>query len=99
MIDKVGDVGGFDDKLDQMEKDGYLSRRQRMDFDTILQAGHATIHRGWQPTDEQIIIVLDITEGLFENTYVHNERAARLARAVPPRPARARKTRNRDQPS
>jgi hypothetical protein len=91
MIDKVGDVGNFTVKMDEMEKDGYLSRRQRMDLDTILEAGHATIHRGWKPTDEQISTVLDITERLIESTYIHNERAARLAQAVPPRPPRAKK--------
>ncbi len=91
MIDKVGDVGGFRDKLDQMEKEGHLSKHQRMDLDTILEAGHATIHRGWEPTDEQISIVLDITERLIESAYIHNERAARLAQAVPPRPPGAKK--------
>jgi hypothetical protein len=38
MIDKVGDVGNFRDKMDKMETDGYLSRRQRMDLGTILDA-------------------------------------------------------------
>jgi hypothetical protein len=92
MIDKVGDVGGFTTKLDQMEKDGRLSRHQRMDLDTILEAGSATIHRSWEPTNEHISTVLDITESLIESTYIHNERAASLARAVPPRPSRAKKT-------
>lgn len=86
LTDKVGDVGGFRDKLDKMERDGHLSNSQRLGLDTILSAGHATTHRGWAPTDEQFNTVLDITESLIESTYIHKKRAEYLARAVPPRP-------------
>jgi hypothetical protein len=86
MIDKVNDHGSFKNNLDEMEKAGYLSSRQRIDLDTILQSGHATIHRKWEPTDDQITTILDIAENLVERIYVHGPRVERLARAVPPRP-------------
>jgi Domain of unknown function (DUF4145) len=92
MIDKVNDHRSFEINLDEMVKAGYLSSRQRMDLDTILESGHATIHRGWEPTDDQITTIFDITENLIERIYVHGPRAERLARAVPPRPPRAKKT-------
>ena len=92
MVDKVNDHGSFKDNLDEMEKAGYLTTRQRMDLDTILQSGHATIHRGWEPTDDQITTIFGITENLVERIYIHAPRAERLARAVPPRPSRAKKT-------
>lgn len=92
LTDKVGDVGGFEVKLDKMERDGHLTESQRHDLDTILAAGHAAAHRGWAPTDEQINTVLEITESLIESTYIHKKRAERLARDVPRRPPRAKKT-------
>ena len=91
MVDKVNDHGSFKDNLDEMEKAGYLNSRQRMDLDTILQSGHATIHRGWEPTDDQITTIFGTTENLVERIYIHGPRAERLARAIPPRPSRAKK--------
>ena len=57
IIDKVGDVGNFTDKLDKMEKDDYLSRRQRMDLDTILlrRATRRSIGAGSQRTSRSAL--------------------------------------------
>jgi hypothetical protein len=30
-------------------KPGYLSARQALGIEVIIEAGHAAIHRGWQP--------------------------------------------------
>jgi hypothetical protein len=49
MIDKIGDHGKFITNLDEFEKAGYLSVRQRTALDTIVNAGHAAIHRGSEP--------------------------------------------------
>jgi hypothetical protein len=77
--------------LDQFEKVGYLSERQRTVLDTILEAGHASIHRGWEPTEDDIRTLLDITESVIENVYFHEARAAHLEKAVPKRLPKANK--------
>ena len=50
MIDKVGDQGRWIQNVDAFEKAGYLSVRERTTLDTIIKAGDAAIHRGWEPT-------------------------------------------------
>ena len=86
MVDKVVDQGTFGKNLDALKKADYLSVRQEMVLSTILEAGHAAIHRGWQPTDDQISTLLDITESLIESIYVHELRAERLEKVIPKRP-------------
>jgi hypothetical protein len=85
MVDKVGDQGSFTRNLDTLKKADYLSVRQEAILSTILEAGHAAIHRGWQPTDDQISTLLDITESLIESIYIHEPRAERLEKVVPNR--------------
>jgi alpha-D-ribose 1-methylphosphonate 5-triphosphate diphosphatase PhnM len=88
MVDKVGDQVTFKDTADAFEKAGYLSVRQRGHLDAILEAGHAAIHRGWEPTDDDIITLLDIAESIIETAYLHEQAAKTLDGKVPPRPPR-----------
>ena len=82
MIDKVNDNGNFAANVDKLQEAGYLSAKDRMNLDTILDVGHAAIHRGWEPTEDENNTLLDITENLIEKTYIHGPRAERLAKVV-----------------
>ena len=66
MVNKVDDTGIFNTNMDAFQAAGYLSVRQKFNLETILEAGHATIHRGWVPTDDDIITLLDISESIIE---------------------------------
>lgn len=67
------------------DKAGYLSTRYAGSLDSILQAGHAAVHRGWEPTEADIATLLDITETVIATAYVHEERAQALEKRVPKR--------------
>ncbi len=49
MIQKVGDVGTFRKKLEELEKAGFVTRTNVNVLDTALDAGSATAHRGHAP--------------------------------------------------
>jgi hypothetical protein len=53
MKEKVGDRP-FKALVNEFQKAGYLSPRQALSLDVIIEAGHAAIHRGWNPTDEDV---------------------------------------------
>lgn len=89
MIDKVSDKGTFTKNMDAFDAAGYLSVRQRGHLDTILDAGHATIHRGWEPTDANVIALLDIAESIIEVAYLHDKPVDDLDRNIPPKPRRS----------
>ena len=91
MIHKVGDNGSFAKNLDAFQQAGYVSLVQRDALNDILDAGHATIHRAYKPTEKDIQIALDIIEGVMAAIFVHADAAKKVSARVPAR----RKTPNR----
>jgi hypothetical protein len=87
MVDKVGDVGGFGQKLKELEKAGYVSSKNREILESALDAGHAAAHRG-HATPTTVNIVMDIVENMLQVVYVLHDAAAKLKKSTPPRPAR-----------
>jgi len=51
MVSKTADKGTFAKNLDEFEQLGYVSRIQRERLEAILEAGHATIHRAFTPSN------------------------------------------------
>jgi hypothetical protein len=84
MKEKIGDRP-FKVLVDEFQKAGYLSKRQASSLDVLIEAGHAAIHRGWQPNDADIRIIVDITEALIETVFLHEDRALDLDKRVPRR--------------
>jgi Domain of unknown function (DUF4145) len=91
MIHKVGDNGTFAKNLNAFQQTGYISLVQRDALNDILDAGHAAIHRAYEPKTKDIQIALDITEGIMAAIFVHAEAAKKVSERVPAR----RKTPNR----
>jgi hypothetical protein len=84
MKEKVGDRP-FKVLIDEFHKAGYLSKRQALSLGVIIEAGHAAIHRGWKPNDDDVSTLLNITETLIETVYLHEDRARDLDKRVPRR--------------
>lgn len=89
MVKKVGDRGSFVKNLDAFEQAGYISLVQRGALTDILDAGHAAIHRGYHPAEQDIQIALDITEGVLAAIYVHGDAAKKVSKRVPTRPKKS----------
>jgi len=85
MIDSVGDQGTFGKNLSEFAKQGFISGKQRDILDVVLEAGHATIHRAYQPSDEDLATCIDIAEGVLQSVYVHPEKASELTKRLPKR--------------
>jgi|SRR4051794_2115845 hypothetical protein len=94
MIQKAGDSGTFVKNLDAFQQAGYISLVQRDALNDILDAGHAAIHRAYEPKTKDIQIALDITEGVLAAIFVHADAAKKVSERVPAR----RKTPGRSQP-
>ncbi|MFA0882450.1 DUF4145 domain-containing protein [Vibrio cholerae] len=70
MIQKVGDKGRFVKNMDEFESQGYISKVQRTALDQVLEAGHAAIHRSYNPKQKEVIAAMDIVENIVESIYV-----------------------------
>jgi hypothetical protein len=85
MISKIGDQGSFAKNLNKFCEGGYISIVQRDVVDTVLEAGHAAMHRMFKPREEDLTLVLDIVEGVVAAIYIHPRGAEGLAARVTPR--------------
>jgi hypothetical protein len=85
MITKIGDRGSFVRNLEAAHKEGFLSLIQRNAMSSILDAGHAAIHRLHEPTSEDLATALDIAEGICATIFVHPDAATAVSGRVPPR--------------
>lgn len=82
MTDKLGDIGGFEQKLSHFEPE-YVSRKQRQMLERVLNVGDAAIHRSYEPKPQDLDSMMNIVEGLIQQIYVDADAAARLK--APPR--------------
>ena len=85
LIDTVGDQGSFTKNLKAFEAKGLVSGVQRERLETILDAGHATIHRMYRPRASDLIILIDITEHIIESVYLHEGKVSALKKRIPAR--------------
>jgi hypothetical protein len=85
MILRAGDNGSFAKNIAAFEKLGHVSQRQRERLETILEAGHAAIHRGYVPKVRDVVTLLDITEHIVESVFLHQAKIEELKKKVPAR--------------
>jgi hypothetical protein len=83
LISTCGDQGTFKDNVEAFEKAGHLSRTQRRFLNTVLDAGHATIHRSFNPSRDDLSTVVDIVENLVGLLYVQKEKIELLKKRIP----------------
>ena len=74
MIDKVGDQGNFGNNMQKFMKEGYISEKQKDVIDTVLEAGHASMHRSYKPTKNDVVPLMDITENIIETIYINESK-------------------------
>ena len=88
ILDKVGDVGTFGQKIAKLQTDGYLSDKNRETLRAALEVGNAASHRGHRPTQEHVDTVIDIVENLLQSTILHSA-TTDLKNATPARTRRS----------
>ena len=85
IVHKVGDNGSFAKNIEAFCAAGFISQKQKGKLETILEAGHAAIHRAFHPSQEDLNVLIDITESIVETVYAHEEKVKELKRRVPER--------------
>ncbi len=73
----VGDQGNFDTGLTRLVEKQMISERYREIIKAAVDAGHASAHRGYRPSSDDVNIVIDIVENL-----IHNELLAEPGQAL-----------------
>ncbi|WP_436249049.1 DUF4145 domain-containing protein [Mesorhizobium amorphae] len=86
MVDKVGDQGAFGDNVKAFLAAGYVPPKSEKLFrETLIEGGHAAMHRSWKPTVTELETMMDLTEWLVASIYVHPRQAAAVQARIPPK--------------
>jgi hypothetical protein len=80
----IGDVGGFREKLNELERQKYINGKNKEYLEAALEIGHATIHREFNPSLKNVNHVMNIIENLIE-TIVLEKQAKELKAETPKR--------------
>jgi Domain of unknown function (DUF4145) len=93
VLDKIGDVGTFKQKLQALVDEGYLGNQQRDILNVALEAGNAAAHRGYKPPSEVLSHVIDVVESLVQS-YALEKASDSVKEKIPhrTRPASVAKT-------
>ena len=83
MLEHIEDKHSFAGNLEAFEAQGFISRVQREAILPVIEAGHASMHRGFKATEQQVEAILDIAENVIESIYITKSRATGIE--VPPR--------------
>jgi hypothetical protein len=80
----VGDQGDFSKGLEALTKNGFIGKRDRTIIKAAIEAGSAAMHRGHQPTADDVNVVIDIVERMIQ-AEILEAKAKELAATTPPR--------------
>lgn len=83
------DTGPFNAKLDGLAKAGHLSPSQHNALNAVVDAGNAAAHRGFVPTRDAALAMLDALEVLLKSAYVLPGAAQSLQAMTPKRPPKS----------
>ncbi len=78
IMDKVGDAGNFEQKLNALLDAGILDLEEVEPINTIINAGSASAHRAFVPTTKTIMHMIDIMESMLEKIYIVPRKKADL---------------------
>lgn len=86
MIDKVADHETIGKNVSKFLEAGFVPKASHQLFeDTMIEAGHAAMHRSYEPTKEHLEVLMDLTEWLIASIYVHPSAAAKVKEKIPQR--------------
>lgn len=67
IVEKIGDIGTFKQKLEKLVNEKHISESSKELLEIALEFGNATIHRGYVPIKEDLNNVLDIIENILHS--------------------------------
>ena len=93
ILRNVGDQRDFKQGLNALSEKYFIGVEDRRIVEAAVDVGHASSHRGHQPTPDDVDIVIDIVERLI-HTEILATQAEELRKTTPSRPSRVKPNKN-----
>lgn len=84
LTEDLGDIGGFQKKLDAFHQGGHITETQKNTLAVLIEAGNASAHRGFKTDPELSQVILDVVEHILKEP-VNAQRAALHSQNIPNR--------------
>ena len=82
----------FKKKLVELVSSGLIGAVDKNQLEVLVEAGSASAHRGWQPTAEDLMTLMDVLEHFIHEAFIIPKKKRRLQdkvtkmkKTVPPR--------------
>jgi Domain of unknown function (DUF4145) len=85
MIAKANDQGSFPKNLKAFKDGGHISDQDENRLKILVEAGHASTHRSFDPKKEEVSTILDVLSNLLESLYFDENKLTALRDRIPPR--------------
>ena len=85
MIAKVSDQRSFPKNLKAFKDGGYISEQDENRLEVLVEAGHASTHRSFDPKREDVSTILDVLSNLLESLYFDENKLTALRNRIPAR--------------
>jgi Domain of unknown function (DUF4145) len=86
MTDKIGDNGSFAANLNKFRDGGHISRQDYDRLKILMEAGHAGTHRSFEPSKEEVEVLLGLLENVVKGVYFDENKLRKIGERIPPRP-------------
>jgi hypothetical protein len=85
MVEKIGDIGGFAEKVKRFTEDGYVTPKMSEALSHVLNAGNASAHRAYFPSREDLITCVELVKHLMHGIYILRPSTQKVADNTPKR--------------
>ncbi len=79
------DSGGFGKKLNNLTDQGIIGQEDRELLSVMTEAGHAASHRGYRPSLDTLVTILDTIENLLHRKFILQPAATGIRNQTPVR--------------
>ncbi|MEW8184697.1 MAG: DUF4145 domain-containing protein [Candidatus Thiodiazotropha endolucinida] len=85
MVEKIGDIGGFDKKVKCFTAEGFVTPKMSEALSHVLDAGNASAHRAYFPSREDLMTCVELVKHLMQGIYILKPSVEKVADNTPER--------------
>jgi Domain of unknown function (DUF4145) len=87
-VELLGSDDSFKEKTKKLLAGGHILHADKTALDAVIEAGHASAHRGHFPNQADLMAILDIVEQLLHRQYIRPDLVKNLVTNTPLKPKR-----------
>lgn len=87
-VELLGSDDTFKEKTKKLRAAGHILQTDKTALDAVIEAGHASAHRGHFPNQDDLTAILDIAEQLLHRQYIQPDLVKNLVTNTPLKPKR-----------